>query len=356
MLAAVGGGVWYFFQRQLPQKTVEDFLSSMQKTDFQSMEKLLQSGDMSALNDADIRDESYRNFFEDINKKMSWKIADSRYDSQNGTAQITAHITYIDGSDIYRETISEFFRQVVTEALAGSTLTEAQIQEKLASILTEKAAVTEDRFTETDITYPLIKTDSGWKIVSLDEETVKIMSANFKSVENEIHQTLRSEEEQEDTGDAPEAGSEPEAAYKQESDEKEDAENDEKESPASDEEVPELVTDKFTVRYNKHKIVNDFSKKPCLLVYYDYTNNSDSPSSAMVDVNLQAYQDGEARSAAIPEKNNKALDCFMDEVLPGETVTVCQAFTLNGKGDVTIQISESFRISGDMKSMTLKIK
>ena len=47
-----------------------------------------------------------------------------------------------------------------------------------------------DVFSETDITYPVIKTDSGWKIVSLDDETVKIMSANFKSVEEEINNSL----------------------------------------------------------------------------------------------------------------------------------------------------------------------
>lgn len=38
------------------------------------------------------------------------------------------------------------------------------------------------KYSEIDITYPLIKIGSDWKlIVSLDDTTVKVMCANFKS-------------------------------------------------------------------------------------------------------------------------------------------------------------------------------
>ena len=57
-----------------------------------------------------------------------------------------------------------------------------------------------DVFSETDITYPVIKTDSGWKIVSLDDETVKIMSANFKSVEEEINNSLNNMDSEDSSG------------------------------------------------------------------------------------------------------------------------------------------------------------
>ena len=36
----------------------------------------------------------------------------------------------------------------------------------------------------------MIKVNGQWKVTALDDETVKIMSANFKSVEDEISQTL----------------------------------------------------------------------------------------------------------------------------------------------------------------------
>ncbi len=155
------------------------------------MESLIQSSDLTALDNADIRDAAYTDFFSEINKKMTYKITKNRFDIQNGTASVTAHITYIDGTNIYKATITEFLRQIVSNAYAGNKLTEEETQAKLSSILSEKAKkVEKDVFSETDITYPVIKTDSGWKIVSLDDETVKIMSANFKSVEEEINNSL----------------------------------------------------------------------------------------------------------------------------------------------------------------------
>lgn len=42
---------------------------------------------------------------------MTYKITKNRFDIQNGTASVTAHITYIDGTNIYKATITEFLRQ-----------------------------------------------------------------------------------------------------------------------------------------------------------------------------------------------------------------------------------------------------
>ena len=83
---------------------------------------------------------------------------------------------------------------------------------------------------ETDITYPVIKTDSGWKIVSLDDETVKIMSANFKSVEEEINNSLNNMDNEDSSGSSSNA---PEA---------------------SADDTLNLTTEKFTIKYTKHTI------------------------------------------------------------------------------------------------------
>ena len=154
------------------------------------MESMLQSGDLSALDNADVRNATYESFFKSINAKMTWKITKTSFNFQAGTAEVTARIRYVDGSDIYRETVTEFLRQIVSSAFSGESLTEQETQDKLASILNEKAASLEDKFSETDIIYPMIKVNGQWKITALDAETVKIMSANFESVEEEISQTL----------------------------------------------------------------------------------------------------------------------------------------------------------------------
>ena len=205
---------------------------------------------------------------------------------------------------------------------------------KLASILNEQAKkVEKDVFSETDITYPVIKTDSGWKIVSLDDETVKIMSANFKSVEEEINNSLNNMDNEDSSGSSSNA---PEA---------------------SADDTLNLTTEKFTIKYTKHTITKDFAGNPCIMVYYDYTNNSSSASSAMVDVSLKAYQHGESCEAAIPENNDDAIDHFTAEIQPGQTVNVCQAFTLTDESDVTVQAQEAFSFDEDANArQILKVK
>ena len=333
LVLAIGGGAgFYFYQRQQPRKAVEQFLDSMQNMDFTTMESMIQSSDLSALDNADIRNTAYTDFFSEINKKMTYKITKNRFDIQNGTASVTAHITYIDGTNIYKATITEFLRQIVSNAYAGNQLSEDETQETLAAILNEQAKkVEKDEFSEADITYPLIKTNSGWKIVSLDDETVKIMSANFKSVEDEINNSLNNtDSEDSSSSSAPEA---------------------------SADDTLNLTTDKFTIKYTKHVITKDFAGNPCIMVYYDYTNNESTASSAMVDVSLKAYQHGEACEAAIPENNDDAIDHFTAEIQPGQTVNVCQAFTLTDESDVTVQAQEAFSFDEDaVAKQILKVK
>lgn len=331
VLAVAGGTAFYLYQRQQPKKTAEQFLDSMQKMDFTTMESLLQSSDLSALDNADIRNAAYTDFFTAINQKMTYKITGNRFDIQNGTASVTAHITYVDGTNIYKETITEFLRQIVASAYSGAQLSEEETQEKLASILNEKAKSSEkDEFSEADIIYPLIKTNEGWKIVSLDDATVKIMSANFKSVEDEINNSLNNMDNDSNSSSAPEA---------------------------TESDTLNLTTDKFTIKYKKHTITKDFAGNPCIMIYYDYTNHSSSASSAMVDVNLKAYQHGEVCDAAIPENNDDAIDHYTAEIQPEQTVTVCQAFTLTDESDVTVQVQEAFSFDEDATaSQILKVK
>ena len=91
---------------------------------------------------------------------------------QDGTAEVTARIRYVDGSDIYRETVTEFLRQIVPAPFPEKS-TEQANQDKLAAILIEKASSLEDKFSETDIVYPMIKVNGQWKVTALDEENGK---------------------------------------------------------------------------------------------------------------------------------------------------------------------------------------
>lgn len=340
--AAAGGVAWYLNERHKPAEATEKFLTGMQNMDFTTMENLLQSHDLSALDDADIRDSAYTDFFTTINKKMTYKITKNKFDIQNGTAQVTVHLKYIDGTNIYAATIQEYTRKVAVAAYAGKTMTQDDIQEMLASLLAENASTADEKYSDIDITYPLIKIGDEWKIVSLDDTTVKVMCANFKNVKDEISSQLND--------DSSDSSSDASADSTESSDTADSAQT----AGSS----IDITTDKFSVRFKQFAVSKDYGGNPCLMIYYDYTNSGESQSSAFVDFTLQASQNGESLEGTYPEANDTAVDNYMNTIDPGKTVTVCQVFLLKDTtSDVTLQGKETLNVSGGQTtSQVLKLQ
>lgn len=121
------------------------------------------------------------------------------------------------------------------------------------------------------------------------------MSANFKSVEDEISQTLAASDSQRRNRWSADSADQ---------------------TPATSAGTIDLSNQRFSIHYTRNVVSTDFGGEPCLLVYYDYTNNGESSSSAMVDVNLTAYQNDAALEAAIPANSDEAVDAFMKEIQP----------------------------------------
>lgn len=343
LIAAVAGGVaWYLNERHKPVEATEKFLTGMQNMDFTTMENLLQSHDLSALDDADIRDSAYTDFFTTVNKKMTYKITKNKFDIQNGTAKVTVHMKYIDGTNIYAATIQEYTRKVAVAAYAGKTMTQDDIQEMLASLLAENASTADEKYSDIDITYPLIKIGDEWKIVSLDDTTVKVMCANFKNVKDEISSQLN-DDSSDSSSDASADSTEP---------------SDTSDSAQTAGSSIDITSDKFSVRFKQFAVSKDYGGNPCLMIYYDYTNSGDSQSSAFVDFTLQASQNGESLEGTYPEANDTAVDNYMNTIDPGKTVTVCQVFLLKDTtSDVTLQGKETLNVSGGQTtSQVLKLQ
>lgn len=343
LIAAVAGGVaWYLNERHKPVEATEKFLTGMQNMDFTTMENLLQSHDLSALDDADIRDSAYTDFFTTVNKKMTYKITKNKFDIQNGTAKVTVHMKYIDGTNIYAATIQEYTRKVAVATYAGKTMSQDDIQEMLASLLAENASTADEKYSDIDITYPLIKIGDEWKIVSLDDTTVKVMCANFKNVKDEISSQLN-DDSSDSSSDASADSTEP---------------SDTSDSAQTAGSSIDITTDKFSVRFKQFAVSKDYGGNPCLMIYYDYTNSGDSQSSAFVDFTLQASQNGESLEGTYPEANDTAVDNYMNTIDPGKKVTVCQVFLLKDTtSDVTLQGKETLNVSGGQTtSQVLKLQ
>ena len=94
LVLVIGGGTgFYFYQRQQPRKAVENFLDSMKKMDFNAMESMIQSSDLTALDNADIRDAAYTDFFSEINKKMTYKITRKQIRTSRMVQLLSQHIS-----------------------------------------------------------------------------------------------------------------------------------------------------------------------------------------------------------------------------------------------------------------------
>jgi flagellar basal body-associated protein FliL len=330
VLVVAAGAAYYFIERRKPQLAAADFMKSVQELDFDSMSAMIQSEDLSILDGTDVRNEAYTEFFRKMCSKMTYKIIKTQFDLANGTANVTLRISYIDGSEIYKEASSEFLRQIAAVSFSGETLSEEELNQTLADILVTASESAEDHFLITDISYPMISINGEWKVVSLDAETIKVMSANFSTVEEEFNESMDAAQDQSQVS---------------------------MEAAIQEDDVIDMSTDRFSIHYTQFRIVNDISGNSCLLVYYDYTNKDSSSSSPMIDVSLQAYQNDVALEAAIPETTETALDFYMSEVAPQQTVNVCQAFSLNDSSDVTLKANDAFAFGGgDTTSQILKIQ
>ena len=337
LIAAAAVAVSLFVKdRNKPAERVEQFLDYARELDFEGMQSCLKSGDVSALDGTDLMDETYDGFFREMSEQLTYDIVRVRIHHQDGTAQVTAHITYVDASQVYKQTVSEFLSRMVDatldnadtsapdeekeETAAAETKKEGpavpdteseEVQETLLRMLTEKAEENDTVFSEAEIMYPMILENGEWKIISLDSETVRVLAGNSSGIENEIRAAV--------------AGIDPDSQA---------AAGDEAVEPAGF----EITTENYTIRHTGHEIGEDFAGNPCLKLFYEYTNHSEFPSSPLRDVSILVFQHGKKCPAAIPAENRNDIDSFYAQAEEGETISVCQIFSLSDLSTVMIQI------------------
>lgn len=118
---------------------------------------------------------------------MSYEI--TGLDFKNTSATVTAKITYFDGTETYKEAISEFFRSGMQQLFTGGDMTPAQNEELLSEILTEKAKDLPDTLTTTTIKYPCEKENGNWIITEVNEDTINVITANFGAFTTELEES-----------------------------------------------------------------------------------------------------------------------------------------------------------------------
>ncbi len=81
--------------------------------------------------------------------------------------------------------------------------------------------------------------------------------------------------------------------------------NPEPEQPADDNMI-DFNMGKYIVKYTGHAIGTDYEGTPCLIVYYDFTNNSDEITSAQMSAYIRVFQNGvQCESAILNDRGYK---------------------------------------------------
>lgn len=98
----------------------------------------------------------------------------------------------------------------------------------------------------------------------------------------------------------------------------------------------------YYVEIKSAKLAEDYEGKPCIVVTYAWTNNSDETTNALTSVICKAFQNGIGlENAIIADREVYDSNSFMTDVRPGTTIDVQIAFLLgDSESIVEVEIGE----------------
>lgn len=125
----------------------------------------------------------------------------------------------------------------------------------------------------------------------------------------------------------------------------------------TDDGIIDVTINDCHIVYIKHEIETNMADDTCVVVYYQFTNNSKENQSFIYTVGETAFQDGIELKNSLFHVNDESKDRSA-EIQPGKTITVASAFVIrDDSADVELQISPLISFSEKPKdSMILEIK
>lgn len=114
----------------------------------------------------------------------------------------------------------------------------------------------------------------------------------------------------------------------------------------------------FTVEITGSHQTKDYEGKPTLVVDFTFTNGSDEATAFLFAVSDKAFQEGvQLETAIVTDDKKYDSGNAMKEIKPGTTIEVQSAYLLDGKSEVTIEVTESFSFSDAMlATATIAVK
>lgn len=113
--------------------------------------------------------------------------------------------------------------------------------------------------------------------------------------------------------------------------------------------------DDYTYEIKKYDI-KKIDGISCILIYSDFTNNSDNSASADDNMLLRAFQDGVELERVYDSSYSDETKNYEKNIKPGKTIEICEVYQLsNKKSDVELEITNAFLIGGDIAKGTIKL-
>ena len=122
----------------------------------------------------------------------------------------------------------------------------------------------------------------------------------------------------------------------------------------SNPQIIDMDFDTFHLKYVSHEVSADYDGNPCVIIYYDFTNNDDEPQSALLAVYSQVFQNGIECDLAYIHDNEYTSNESKD-VQKGTTIRVGSAYSISDMSDVDVIVKESFSFNDKSDKMTLKL-
>lgn len=108
-------------------------------------------------------------------------------------------------------------------------------------------------------------------------------------------------------------------------------------------------------KYLKHEIINN-NEKDILIVYFDFTNNSKDNTRAAYNYDINCFQNGVELDYPLL-KVVEEEDNIMKEIQPNTTITIAEAFILNDRSNVDLEVeAHSSFIDKKLMKLTLELQ
>lgn len=123
----------------------------------------------------------------------------------------------------------------------------------------------------------------------------------------------------------------------------------------SNDKIIDADFDNFTIKYISHEVSTDYDGNPCVIIYYDFTNKKDEPTSASMSIYSQVFQNGVQCDLAFITGNEYISNASKD-VQKGITIRVGSAYVIKDMSDIDVVIKEAFSFSNKSDEMILKLR